>query len=96
MIWQNCSSGLMVYAGKNILLLVLIMDELFHMIFYYFHLPCSLRIGVWNSADDSGKPVLFFNNIKTFSKIDIIEISDVRYPVIHLRNTVFREETAVF
>ena len=65
-----------------------IMDIFCEMCANVFHFLFCIRIAVWNPVDDLIQIIMFFNDIKTCTEIDITEISNIGYPVIHFGYTV--------
>ena len=48
-----------------------------------FHFLPGVGIGVWDAVNDSVQVVVFFDDIEACAEIDIAEVGNVGYPVVH-------------
>ena len=53
-----------------------------------FHFLPGVGIGVWDAVNDSVQVVVFFDDIEACAEIDIAEVGNVGYPVVHFGNPV--------
>ena len=61
-----------------------------------FHLLAGIRITVWNTVNNFVEIVVFFDNVECCTEVDIEEVCNVGYPVIHSGDAVGRVDALVF
>ena len=61
-----------------------------------FHFLPGVGIGVWDAVNDSVQVVVFFDDIEACAEIDIAEVGNVGYPVVHFGNPVRGVDALIF
>ena len=62
----------------------------------HFHFRPGIGIAVWNTVNDLIQVIVFFDDIEAGTEINITEICDIRYPVIHSSDAVRGIDALIF
>ena len=62
----------------------------------FVHLAGCVGIGVWDGVNNSVQVVVFFDDIEACAEIDIAEVGNVGYPVVHFGNPVRGVDALIF
>ena len=62
----------------------------------FVHLAGCIGIAVWDAVNDSVQVVVFLDNIEACAEIDIAEVGNVGYPVVHFGNPVRGVDALIF